>query len=273
MTTEVKTLQRARGQANVAVKRRGDATRVQKLYQSGCAKVLLPRTHGQMPEAVFINTSGGLTGGDRIDLSFDAGRECRLAVTTQAAERIYRSTGGAASITASLKVGARAALDWLPQETILFDGASLRRRLNVELEPEAQIIALETLVFGRAAMGETLNSVSISDQWRIYRCGKLLHAEAIQLDRGLHAAREGRAGLQSARAIATVIQVAPDADSRLDLARGWLAREPGVLGAFSAKPDILIARFAASDAALLRKALIRFLMQLRGTTLPRVWSL
>ncbi len=265
-------LQRARGRAEVGVSLRGGRVRLDRLFQEGCAKAILPRTPAPIPEVVLVNTSGGVTGGDRLDWRLAVGPGAALTATTQAAERIYRSSGGAARIEARLDLGPGARLDWLPQETILFDAARLERCLEVDLAGDARLTAIETLVLGRAAMGETMRTGAISDQWRIRRDGRLVHAEALRVAGDLARAAAGAATLAGARAIATFVHAAPGAETRLDQARGLLAGQSAVTAAASAKPGILIVRFLAADARPLRDALIRFLMAFRGP-LPRVWSL
>lgn len=268
-------LQRARGRAEVAVSYRGGRVRLDRLVQEGCGKALLPRTHGAVPEVVLVNTSGGVTGGDRIDWRLSAGDGAALVATTQAAERIYRSSGGAGRIAARLALGAGAALDWLPQETILFEGGRLDRTLEVEMAGDARLLALETVVLGRAAMGERVARGVLSDQWRIRRGGRLVHAEAVHAEGDLAAATAGPATLRGGRAFATVVLAAPGAADRLEAARALLAgagEGGGVEAAATAKPDLLVARFVAAEAQPLRAALVRFLAGLRPGPLPRVWS-
>jgi urease accessory protein len=264
-------LQRARGRAEVAVSLRGGCIRLDRLYQQGCAKAILPRTHGSVPEVVLLNTSGGVTGGDRVAWRLAAGPGAALVATTQAAERVYRSTGDAARIETGLSLGPGASLAWLPQETILFDAARLDRRLEVEMAADARLTALETLVLGRVAMGETVASGLFSDQWRIRRGGRLVHAEALRAEGDLARAASGAATLGGARALATLVEVAPAAETRLDAARALLA-EAGVPAAASAKPGVLILRFRAREPRELRAALLRFLPAFRAAPLPRVWS-
>jgi urease accessory protein len=270
---EQPSLQRARGTAEVTVGHRAGRSVLKRLYQSGCAKALLPRTHTATPEAVIVNTSGGLTGGDRLAFRFEAEDHARLTVTTQAAERIYRARDGVARIETAIRIGRGAELAWLPQETILFEGGAVCRRLEIEMETDARLSALETFVFGRAAMGETVTQGHISEQWRIRRDGRLVHAEALHAGGDLAQALSGRASLHGLRASATFVHAAPGAEACLDHARNQLAPEPGTLAAITAKPGLLIARFAAPGAAPLRKTLIRFLMAFRREALPRVWSL
>lgn len=265
-------LQRAEGRAEVAMEVSRGATRLRRLYQAGCAKALLPRVHGSSPEAILINTSGGITGGDRLAYAASAGAGAGMTVTTQAAERIYRSSGDVGVVDVTLSLGAGARLDWLPQETILFEGGRLARRLHVDMAEDARLTLLETVVLGRAAMGETLRHASITDHWRIRRAGRLVHAEALRLGPDISVGARGRATLRGARAFATLVHVAPGAEDRLHEARGLL-REAELPAAASAKSGVLILRFLAPDAAPLRRALFPLLGALRGIALPRVWSL
>ncbi|MFQ8430815.1 urease accessory protein UreD [Amaricoccus sp. W119] len=264
--------QRAEGRAEVAMEVSRGATRLRRLYQAGCAKALLPRVHGAMPEAILINTSGGITGGDRLAYAAAAGAGAGMTVTTQAAERIYRSSGGVGMVDVALSLGPRARLDWLPQETILFEGGRLARRLTVEMAEDARLTLLESVVLGRAAMGETLRGASITDHWRVRRGGRLVHAEALRLGPDITVGTRGRATLRGARAFATLVHVAPGAEDRLAEARRLLA-ETDLPAAASAKPGVLILRLLAPDAAPLRQMLFRLLKALRGAALPRVWSL
>lgn len=226
---------------------------------------------------MLVNTAGGVTGGDRLDWRLEAGPGAALVATSQAAERVYRSAGGEAEVTVTLVLGAGASLDWLPQETILFDGARLGRRLEADMAEDARLLLLETVVLGRAAMGETVRTGALRDQWRIRRGGRLVHAEALRLGGGpadaIARAQSGIATLGGARAFATLVEIGPDPVPRLDAARRLLAGLSGVVAAASLREGALILRFLAEDNAPLRAGLIRFLMGFRAEPLPRVWSL
>jgi len=266
-------LQRARGRAEVAVSRREGATRLDRLYQQGCAKAFLPvgaTAPGAVPEIVLVNTSGGLTGGDRLDYALAVGRGAALAATTQAAERVYRAVDAPARLGVTLAVGAGAALAWLPQETILFEGGRLARRLEADLAGDASLTVLETLVLGRAAMGEVVTRGQYSDHWRIRRDGRLIHAEALRLDGDLARVLDGTATLRAARATATLVHVGPGAEARLAAARGLVERMAGIEAAVSLRGEVLILRLLGCDHAPLRRALARFLEGFRGAV-PRVW--
>jgi urease accessory protein len=163
-------------------------------------------------------------------------------------------------------------VDWLPRETIFFDGGRLARRLEADLSGDARLLALEAMTFGRALKGERVLCGALSDQWRIRRDGRLIHAEALRLAGDLAAAVAGPATLGGARALATLVEVAPDAADRLAAARARIAHLDGVAAGASAKDGVLILRFLAPDIAPLRHALIRFLAAYREAPLPRVWS-
>jgi len=266
-------LQRARGRADVTVSRRDGAVRLDRLFQQGCAKARFLRASGGAPEAVLINTAGGVTGGDRLAWHLEAGAGGALVATTQAAERVYRSLGEVARIETRLTLGEGARLDWLPQETIVFDGGRLDRSLDADLAPDASLLAVEALVLGRAAHGERVTRGLVLDRWRVRRGGRLVHAEALRLDGDIAGATAGVATLGGGRALATVVAVAADAGLRLEEARGALAGLDGVTAAASAKgEDVLVVRMLAAEAQALRAGLMRFLMAFRDAAPPRVWA-
>ena len=247
------------------------------LGQSGSFKVRLPRLDpGRPPEAVLLNTAGGLTGGDALDFDGEAGQGAHAVFTTQASERVYRSLGADARVRTALTAGDGARIDWLPQETILFDGARLSRTIDVELAADAILLAHESVVFGRTAMGETVRQGAFSDVWRIRRAGRLVHADALRVE-GAVAERLSRpAALAGGRAMATVLYLAGDAECRLESVRDIAATvspADGVVGA-SAWAGKLVVRAVADTGAGLRRAMQPILRNLQdGRPLPRVWSI
>ena len=265
--------ERAQSRAEVIVSLSEGALRVDRLRQTGCAKALLPDTCSARPEAVLINTAGGVTGGDRFERRIGAGPGARLTVTTQAAERVHDGDRGVARIETRITAGAGASIDWLPRETVLLAGGCLARRLDADLAGDARLLALEVLMFGRAGMGERFRGGALSDQWRIRRDARVVHSEALRLAGDLSAAVGGttRHGGEH-RALATLVEAAPDAEERLLAARARLAHLDGVAAGASASGGVLTVRFLAPDLAPLRQALIRFLTAFRGAPLPAVWS-
>ncbi len=265
-------MQRAVGIARLAVHAPDGVTRLVENYQSGSAKLRFPRTEiGDPFTAVLINTAGGITGGDRFSVSVTAGKGAALTVTSQAAERIYRRSSGHAGVETRLTVSDGATLDWVPQETILFDRSALRRSLAADVAAGGRLLAAESIVLGRTAMGETVREATLTDSWRIRRDGRLVFADGLRLDGDSSAILAGGATGNGAVALATVVLVAPDAEAALDAARAALEGSASEAGA-SAWNGALVARLIARDARALRTDLIRLLETLRGHALPRVWN-
>ena len=238
------------------------------LRQSGCMRVLFPRME-QGTQAVLLNTAGGVTGGDR--LAVHATSDGNLTLTTQAAERIYRAQAGeTGEIRNHLTLGENGCLNWLPQETILFEGCNLNRSLQVDMAADARFLMVEPLVFGRALMGETLHTAQITDNIRIRRDGELVFADALRLQGDIHSQLQNPAVADGAGAMASLLLIDPAAETRLDALRRFL---PKTAGASLIRPGVLFARILAQDSFDLRKTLVPALRLLHGGDLPRTWSL
>jgi urease accessory protein len=264
-------LQRAQGAGRIAVKAEDGVSRLARLYQDGCAKIRLPTDHAARGlEAVLINTSGGLTGGDRMAWGVDAEAGARLTLTTQACEKIYRARDGRAEVALSLNAQAGARIDWLPQETILFDGAALSRTLKADLAQDVRLLAVEAVVLGRTAMGETVRRGSLRDRWRIRREGKLVFADDLRLEGPIAEVTALAPMLAGGKAFASLLLVADDAERFLAAVRQAI----GASGGASAFDGKLFARIVATDGLSLRRALLPAIAALRdGEPCPRVWRL
>jgi urease accessory protein len=265
-------LPRAHGVARIVFKRCGPNTVLNRLYQQGSLRVCLPRMPaGERPEAILLNTAGGATGGDAFHTRVLLQPGAAAVVTSQAAERIYRSGGGEALIENRLELGAGASLDWLPQETILFDRCRLERRLSVDLGIGATLLAVEALILGRQASGERVTRAHVVDSWRIRRDGRLVFADTLRLEGDVAGLSDGTAILGGATATALLVLVSPDSERRLEPLREALARAPCEAGA-SAWNGLLTARILASDGRRLRAGLLAALGALRDRIQsPRVW--
>jgi urease accessory protein len=238
------------------------------IAESGGYRVRFPRSG----EGVLINTGGGMAGGDRLAVSVEARRGAEAVMTSQAAEKIYRSEGEDAEIAISLRLEEGSRLDWLPQEQILFDGARLSRRLDVAMAGDAALTIVEGAVFGRLAMGETVRTGAFKDRWRIRRDGRLAFAEDVRLEGSIDETLARRAVGAGARALATFLFVAPGAEAGLERARACLKDAAVACGA-SAFDGMLVARFLAPDPAALRADLARFIERFRNSPLPRAWHM
>lgn len=274
-------LPRAVGRVDVAFKRRGEQTVLRNLYQQGSAKARFPKTFdGGPPEAVLINLAGGLTGGDCFQQTVHLDEGTHAVVSTQAAEKIYRASEGAkpACISNKLTVKATALGEWLPQETIFFDGGRLQRSFHADLTEDARLIACEATVFGRTAMGETVRTGYLRDDWRITIGDRIAFADGFCLDGPIQDQLNRPAIARGGRALASVLYVGADAEAMLAPARSELEphREAGGYAAVSLIGKILLARFIAPDGPLLRSMLIRYIETIRVAAglnggLPKLW--
>lgn len=268
ITPEV--MQRSKGEAAVTLALVSGCAALRGLRQRGSAKAILPHV-GDVPEVVFLNTSGGLTGGDRLAYRVDLGDGCRAVATTQTAERAYRSNAGRARVDVSLSVGQGGWIDWLPQETILFDHSALDRVTTINLAKDAGCLALEVVVLGRVAMGETVRTLKFTDRREIRQAGRLRLLEPLALDDA--ALTAGSAVLGGARAFASLVLLSPGAEDALSPLRAVL-NEPGVTAAASAFDGKLLCRMLAADGWPLRRQIARALAVLRrNEPLPRVWQI
>lgn len=261
--------QRARGRAELGLVAAPGGARIAHLYQSAPLRVLFPDADPAEPkQAALVNVAGGLAGGDALESVLTLGAGARFTATTPAAEKIYRSLGPQTEISTQLTIAEDATCEWLPQETILFDGARLRRRLDIALAPDARLLAAEMLVFGRAARGEVFAHGALADRWQVARDGRLLWVDALRLD---PAALGHRFTLNGAGAMATLLLAMPDVAQHRDLARDLSGGGAGLVA-----PGLLVARWLGA-AGPVRAALSAAIMALRAQALglppalPRLW--
>jgi urease accessory protein len=278
LSTPATRLQRSEGTVHVAFKKRGYRTVLDSLYQQGCYQARFPNTEASQPaEAVLINTSGGLTDGDSLSCTAEWQAATTAVITTQAAERIYRSRESSARIETDLRVGELASACWLPQETIVFEGARLHRSTTVEMAGGASLFAAEIVVLGRSAMGEVVRTGRLFDRWRIRRAGELVFADAVLLDDALarnletHCTRQAIAG--GANCFATLVYVADDRGKALDRIRDILC-EHDVVGGASEMDRLIVARILANGCQGMRSVVAAIFEAVQGKSmqLPRVWN-
>jgi urease accessory protein len=258
---------RAFGRIVLAAKACNGATRRSRVREEGPLRVRCPGQPSAELEAVILNTAGGVAGGDRFDIEISVEPQSRLVVTTAAAEKIYRALDSEAVIAVSLRVGEGAALAWLPQETILFEGARLSRTIRIDIEGDARVIAAEAVVFGRSGMGETVHHGRLLDGWRIYCGGRIFHAEAARFEGDIATKLAAPAVANGGGAIATILS-APAEESLLAAVRGL--RFAGEVAA-SAWKGMLAVRLCAADGAALRHDLAAIMKAVRGEAVPRLW--
>lgn len=263
-------MQRARGQVRLAYAFDGQSNRLSDLHQSGCYKLMLPRNHQEVPDAVLINTAGGLTGGDKLNAAIRVGDGASLRAATQTAERVYKSTGSFANIDIDFEVGEDAHFDWLAQETIVFEGGQLHRKINANLSSQSSSLFVEPVTLGRTAMGERIENACLKDSWRFWRDSELIFADESEL-RDFSALRHP-AGLGDNIALASILLIEPEASRHLKNLReatNDLAMNIG----FSAWNDMLLCRMMSQSAKQLRNTVAVIYQILRGREMPRVWTM
>ena len=252
-------LQRAQGRARVRLRSTEDGTtRLVELFQEGCLKLRLPQCEidGEI-DIALINTSGGLTGGDALSVDVVLDEGARATVTTPACERIYRPIGGEASVRQRLQVGRGARLDWIPQETILFDRARFWRRFDVRLETGAEITLSEAILFGRTAMGETVKSGGMLDFWTIRQDDRLLFADAMRISEPFDQTVACPTTLDGNFAFASLVHVGQGLDAKRDLLRAGFSTTNKAIAAASVVGGVLVARIVAPSGTALRSVLSR----------------
>ena len=266
-------LQRAVGALRLQVGLRDGRSVLRSLYQQAPCRALMPDRLPEGPfEAVLVNSSGGLVGGDRLGFEIAVEPNTAASLVSQAAEKVYRSSGADTLVETRLSAGAGAWLEWLPQETILFDGARLRRKLVATLDPAARLLAAELVLFGRAAHGESFSRGFLHDSWAIRSGSRLAWTDAIRLEGDIAAERARPFGFGRAAGYATLLYAGPQAASFLPVAREVAE------GGATLVNGLLLLRFLAEDGASLRRAVVQAAGRLRNEiaglqeTLPRVWQ-
>lgn len=260
---------RSIGSLALSTKCRQGRTSIDRFRTSGATKAAFPRRTGAV-EAIMLNTSGGLTGGDRFDNSVHAGPGSHLAVTTQAAERAYQSQSGPARVSTRLTASKGAVLHWLPQELIFFDGASIDRRLDVDLVDGAEMILVEPVIFGRRAMGETTVSGVFRDRITLRRDGRQIYWDRIHLSGPISTHLDQPAIARGMTALASALYFGPRAEALLPMIQRVLPRTGGTS---LVAPDLLTIRLLAADSFLLRQTLTPVMERLTNSILPKSWSL
>jgi urease accessory protein len=262
---------RASGALRLVVAHTNSGSAAEDIAESGPLRVRFPRVREERLEAILINTAGGIVGGDKLEFQIETHEEASLTLTSQAAEKIYRSNGLTSRISVSLKAEAGSELFWLPQETILFDRARIEREIEADVSSDGSLAICEAVVFGRDAMGEKIARGLLRDRWRVRRDGKLIFADAFSLDGDVKATLNRVVAMNGKIAMATMICVSKDAMNRLDAVREALAGK-GIEAGASAFDGMLIARILAEDSISLRAAVLSAL-EAAGTPPPRAYSL
>ena len=273
-----KDLQRAEGFVRIVLGGSDKGTRIMDVFQRSPIRIMFPRAGGgPLEEAVLVNTAGGIAGGDRLESAVTALANASIAVTSQAAEKVYRALNEPARIATKLKVCEAARLAWLPQETIAFNWGRLSREMDIELSSGAELLALEWLVLGRAAHGEEMVGGHISDSWRVKKDGRLIWADSFRATGEMFPHLHRKALLSNYKAVGTLVYFGPRLDTRLEFVRD-ISPSLKCHCAATSVGGLMIVRFAAKVSSDLRLALRSFLQQFSRELgpgpfrVPKMWS-
>ena len=269
------------GVARVEYRNKDGETRLGALAQRSPLRVLFPRPEaGDIPTAAIANTSGGVAGGDSLLVRVRSGPGARARVIGSAAEKIYRSASGGGSrdstVDTRLEADSGAWLEWLPQETILFDGARLRRRTVLDVADGAGLLAGECLVLGRLAHGEVMRAGRVFDAWEGRRRGRPVWRDVLRLD-DPSAALDEPAALAGARAAATIVYAGEDAAELGH--RGQFASSGAVKSGATVVHGVMVVRMLGAEPAPVRSRFAAAWMEIREQAaglpgrMPRLWHM
>jgi urease accessory protein len=271
-------MQRADGSGRVVLSGSERGARIVDVFQRSPVRIMFPRTGGKaIKEVVFLNTSGGIAGGDRLESAVTALTNASITVSSQAAEKVYRALNEPARVATKLKACESARLAWLPQETIVFNFGRLSRQTEIELSSGAELLALEWLVLGRAAHGEEMLGGYILDSWRVKKDGRLIWADSFRATNDVFPHLHRKALLSDCSAIGTLIYFGPDPETRLEFLRD-IAPSLKCHCAATSVGGLIIVRFAAAMSCELRLALRSFLCQFSQELgpgpfrVPKMWT-
>lgn len=271
--------QEVRGHADIRFARRDTITRLTHLAHHEPLRVLFSQpAQGDVAQATLVNMSGGLIAGDALDIHFAVDENAAAICVASAAEKIYRSTGDTSHIAVDLRAAQNSWVEWLPQETIFFNGARLRRTTRLHLAQGARILAGEFLVLGRIASGEIVTDGYLRDAWEVRQDGRLIWADALRIDGNFAAIENAKVGLNGARALATLVYAGMGASEMFEPARDLQQTSTaGVLASATCVNAVLVMRWLAMEPQILRAALGNFWAAFRHqaaglpAALPRIW--
>jgi len=264
---------RASGRISVDARFLNAATRASRVSEEGSLRVRFPREEGEELSCVAINTGGGVTGGDKMSVEINAGPSAKLAFTSAAAEKIYRSAGACAEIKTHLTAQAGAILAFLPQETIIYNGARVRRFVDVHLDGAASALLCDLNCIGRTQMNENVDRLYLHDRWRISIGSVLDFADTTKLDGDATTLLRHPAIAGGASCFGTLIAASPQ---NADIERKWRAIAEQINGrlvlATGRVGHILVTRMIAQEMVYMREAATRLIEAAGLVSLPRSWA-
>lgn len=240
-------------------------------------KALHPEGPG-VCHAIVLHPPSGIAGGDELEISVDVGAESHALLTTPGAGKWYRSAAPWASQTLSLEVGANATLEWLPQETIIFDGALADMRSRIRLAAGARYLGWEVLCLGRRASNEWFANGDLKLNTRIEQDGKMLWLEQGRLTGG-SPLLDSPVGLSGFTVCGTLTAAGEKISPALLAAcRAVASAEKGAQQGLTTLPQLLVARYLGHSSEAARAWFVALWRVLRPALLgceaqpPRIWN-
>lgn len=262
-----------RAELALGFERRGERTVLAQRRHEGplvVQKPLYPEG-GAVCHAIVVHPPGGIAGGDELRLEVAAGENAAALLTTPGASKWYRSAGPLAKQSLSFDV--RGALEWLPQEAIVFDGALADLSTEIRLAGEASCIAWEVLCLGRTGSGERFQRGACRLSTEVRRDGKLLWLERGRIEGG-GALLESAAGFGGRTVLGTMLAAAPGLTTAIVNQCRKVAPEPV---AITLLPGVLVARYLGDSSEEAKHSFGRIWAVLRPALLareavePRIW--
>jgi urease accessory protein len=235
----------------------------------------------RVPHVYVLHPPGGLVGGDRLCLDVTAGAGAHALLTTPAATKVYRSAGPLAVQTSRFEVGKGACLEWLPQETILHDGAHVRLAVEVRLAADARFIGIDTLCFGLSARGETFATGRCRQRFEIWRDDRPIFVERgrFDADDAVHAAGWGLGGARlSGLMVIAAGPVTGDVVARLRVVAGAVPAPARAGVTVLGEGEVLVCRYLGASAERARTffqdawTIVRPDTMGRPAVAPRIWA-
>lgn len=264
--------------------RDGDTTRLTERSHVGPLRVQKPLypKNPAVCHTIVVHPPGGIAGGDTLSLDMSMGDAAQALVTTPGAAKWYRANGKVARQETTIRVGAGASLEWLPQETIFFNEAEVQLHSSVDLDLQASYVAFDVLCFGRTHSGERFERGSVTQRSRIRRGGQLVWFEQGRLEGGSRAMRSPLV-LGNCSVCATLIAVAgamPPTLPALLREVGEPLREGDQSDAFGVTlmKHVLVVRYLGNSSETARRIMTRAWQTLRpaligqDATPPRIWN-